>query len=78
MKTNIKMRVTPEQSKKVQEIVFANGGIISEELSGREFLFLWDDFELVFGYEEEFEEEDEQFEEVDADLFILTNGTCEE
>jgi hypothetical protein len=26
MKTNIKMRVTPEQSKKVQEIVFTNGG----------------------------------------------------
>ena len=26
MKTGIKMRVTPEQSRKIQEIVFANGG----------------------------------------------------
>jgi len=71
MKTNIKMRVTPEQSKKVQEIVSANGG--SFLVKGL-FIFVW--ISYCVGNMEIFKESD--FEEVDADLFIRTNGTCEE
>ena len=83
IKTNIKMRVTPEQSVKVQEIVFKNGG--GWNTTGRRytsfidapFLYLSEKRQLMLGTEEaSFYEEPEI--EVDADLFIRTNGTCEE
>ena len=73
MKTNIKMRVTPEQSKKVYKIA---GYSILTERKGNHYVFVdsygnisWDDIE--YG-------EKHHFIEVDADLFIRTNGTCEE
>lgn len=79
IKTNIKMRVNPEQSKKVQEICFENGiywiGKKEVILLNEPFLFI-DNF-ISFMYKEE--EEDfleEENEEVDADFFIRTNGTC--
>lgn len=83
MKTGIKMRVTPEQSVKVQEIVFKNGG--GWNTTGRRytsfidapFLYLSEKRQLMLGTEEaSFYEEPEI--EVDADLFIRTRGTCEE
>ena len=83
IKQNIKMRVTPEQSKKVQEICFANGVCWR---SGEEVVlsidkpFLFIDEYISFMCEEE-EKEDflkDENEEVSAELFIRTNGTCEE
>ena len=81
IKQNIKMRVTPEQSKKVQEICFANG--IVWEIGGsriqdeeQNYFFINDEY-ITFGSTPEFfASQDAQ--EVDADLFIRTNGTCEE
>ena len=78
MKTNIKMRVTPEQSKKVQEIVFDNGGAWKDTGSyffeiGYDYIFLSESKEMLHGEKDDFD-----CEEVDADLFIRTNGTCEE
>jgi len=79
MKTRIKMRVTPEQSKKVQEIIFSNGGRWVSTGKGitdteKEYLSLWGDLDLTWCDNLE----ESEFEEVDADLFIRTNGTCEE
>lgn len=83
MKTGIKMRVTPEQSVKVQEIVFKNGrgwnttGRRYTSFIDAPFLYLSEKRQLMLGTEEaSFYEEPEI--EVDADLFIRTRGTCEE
>ena len=90
IKTNIKMRVTPEQSKKVQEICFENGIFWNDfvekdvlDTSGS-FLYIEDtithdvvdinNMNEVREFERYFEKCDLQ--EVDADLFIRTNGTC--
>ena len=82
IKTNIKMRVTPEQSAKVQEICFENGinwgysddivkyedepYIIIEKKNG----LLW----LGEHQNDSFMRTEE--EEIDPELFIRTNGTC--
>lgn len=82
IKTNIKMRVTPEQSKKVQEICFENGIYWAGENKNKvrvysNFLYIrgliTHDSLNNFTYFKEAKEE-----EIDADLFIRTNGTCEE
>lgn len=81
MKTNIKMRVTPEQSKKVQEICFENS---IYWWSGRKIVIHVDCPFLFIGKNNITQSENESFyigekeEEIDADLFIRTNGTCEE
>lgn len=81
MKTNIKMRVTPEQSKRVQEICFGNGikwnGELSNNLSftERPFLFILNHLETA---NKNYDFKSDELEEIDADLFIRTNGTCEE
>lgn len=79
MKTNIKMKVTPEQSKKVQEICFNNkfGWITSGyKIVPTEYIFIGrKDIRLT--RDNEFFDE-YNFVETDADLFIRTNGTCEE
>lgn len=75
------MRVTPKQSKKVQEICFANG--IVWEIGGsriqdeeQNYFFINDEY-ITFGSTPEFfASQDAQ--EVDADLFIRTNGSCED
>ena len=84
MKTNIKLRVTPEQSKAVQKICFANGidwsareNKISHTVA--EYLFIeptriW--FRGITDHNKG--SETLGYTEVDADLFIRTNGTCEE
>lgn len=82
MKTNIKMRVTPEQSKKVQEICFENGitwnGLKEFDHLRKPFLYI---YEFKIGYD--CKESQDYFnnhhnEEIDANLFIRTNGACEE
>jgi hypothetical protein len=82
VKTNIKMRVTPEQSKKVQEICFENGIYWAGENKNKvrvysNFLYIrgliTHDTSNNFIYFNDAKEE-----EIDADLFIKTNGTCEE
>ena len=75
MKTNIKMRVTPEQSKRVQEICFENKifWIVSKNTFCDYPLIYIKPNVLVADADHE-----DDFEEIDADLFIRTNGTCEE
>lgn len=80
IKTNIKMRVTPEQSRKVQEICFSknkcwnsNGHNYSH--CKKPYLFI--DKNIRFGLSEE-TFCNSCYEEVSYDLFIKTNGTCEE
>lgn len=81
MKTNIKLRVTPEQSKAVQKICFNNKiywaatGSNFEEDNVR---YIFIDIDVMsLTYESPFFHKHE-FEEIDADLFIRTNGTCVE
>lgn len=80
IKTNIKMRVTPEQSAKVQEICFKNGidwtsGTGNVQLIDKPFLFI--DECISFVGEDEYEYFlEEKNEEVSAELFIRTDGSC--
>ena len=81
IKTNIKMRVTPEQSKKVQEICFENG--IEWGFTGS--IVVSTDEPLLFikkgglscvGISQEEFFNNASCEEVSAELFIRTNGSC--
>ena len=84
MKTNIKLRVTPEQSEAVQKICFANDFTwlynpqnIALTGIGDHFLGIKSDYTLLAaGSKTCFTEW--LLDEVDADLFIRTKGTCEE
>ena len=81
IKTNIKMRVTPEESKQVQEICFANGvswNTMRTQVSYLEqkYLYIFDTY-IIFGETLNFFKE-HSGEEVSAELFIRTNGTCVE
>ena len=75
------MRVTPEQSKKVQEICFENGIYWRNELidhilyTERPYLFVLENLEAA---NKSYDFENDYLEEIDADFFIKTNGTCEE
>ena len=80
IKTNIKMRVTPDKSKQVQEICFANGigwsagKDFTPTLLDKEYLMIrdgitWDDQKRFC---------EKNLEEVDASFFIRTKGTCVE
>lgn len=82
MKTNIKMRVTPGQSKRVQEICFKNNiawhGVKAFNHLRQPYIYVYGN---TLGYD--CKESSEYFNdheniEIDADLFIRTNGTCEE
>lgn len=81
IKTAIKMRVTPEQSQKVQEICFENGikWLKSTEIKHLDKPFIYINLSKYLGYSDDdkyFDEDDN--EEVSAELFIKTNGTCVE
>ena len=81
IKQNIKMRVTSEQSKKVQEICFENGiywevDRNTTRCENKKYLYLNDEY-ITFGDTYEYFEEHDA-KEIDAALFIRTNGTCEE
>ena len=83
IKTNIKMRVTPVQSRRVQEICFENGiNFRSNKEKNIEnnvkSLYIRDDV-LTCRYIAAGEGYNNNLlKEIDADLFIKTNGTCEE
>ena len=80
IKTYIKMIVTPEESKQVQEICFANG--IGWYVLGKnqimyleqKYLYVYERY-IAFGDSLEYFKE-HSLGEVDADLFIKTSGTC--
>lgn len=77
IKRNIKMKVTPEESKQVQEICFANGigwsvGSTKIMLEHKQYLIIrdyisWDDKGSFYG---------KNLEGVDATFFIKTKGSC--
>ena len=80
IKTNIKMRVTPEQSAKVQEICFENGitwqgGGCDISLTNKPFLFIRTNNRLSYGSNESEFKSNENIE-IDPELFIRTNGSC--
>lgn len=80
IKTNIKMRVTPEQSKRVQEICLGNNilwkeGRILATFNDNHYLII-DNKISMYNTLDWFNEI--SYQEIDADLFIKTNGTCEE
>ena len=81
IKQSIKMRVTPEQSKKVQEICFENGIYWGREKElqyiNEPFLFV-DERISFMDIEQEMNFLEQLSEEVSAELFIRTNGTCVE
>ena len=82
IKRNIKMRVTPEQSEAVQKICFANGiffSVANDKISyiEAEYLFIEHDKIWYRNYSDHnIGTETEGYTEVDADLFIKTQGTC--
>lgn len=83
MKTNIKLRVTPEQSEAVQKICFANGinwkqTHFNKSTINVKYIFInpTNLTKCVYLASNYFEAH--SYTEVDADLFIRTNGTCEE
>ena len=84
MKTNIKLRVTPEQSEAVQKICFANDAewlTFNSTISftDKEYLFIDSNRIWCRGITDHTKGiETIGYAEVDADLFIRTNGTCEE
>lgn len=82
MKTGIKMRVTPEQSAKVWDIAIANGCREKDSLPDmidHSYLYLYITVsgDISYGRMRAYFNMSSE-EEVDADLFIRTNGTCEE
>lgn len=79
IKTNIKMRVTPEQSRRVQEICFENGiewGTSGKVLQYYEFIHISGEYLMRFFNAFDFNISEPK--EIDADFFIKTNGTCQE
>ena len=74
IKTNIKMRVTPEQSAKVQEMV-----IREYRHKNAAYLYISSEGYLAWLKSSQISIFDEwNLVEVDPELFIRTNGTCEE
>ena len=76
---NIKLKVTPEQSRKVQEICFskgivwgADGDIVSHTYAP--YLYITDGRILTYGHDYRFFLTNRR-DEMDANLFIQTNGT---
>lgn len=79
MKTNIKMRVTPEQSMKVQNIVIANLNTQNKvATTDIHFPYIVISTMGTFGTRDMEFYKIQNYKEIDADLFIRTNGTCEE
>ena len=89
MKTNIKLKVTPEQSEAVQKICFANNiqpwGLTDKVVRNLDQAFIsisknkiLGKYNYALGDNKFYFWDKDEKEEVDADLFIRTNGTCEE
>ena len=82
MKTNIKLKVTPEQSEAVQKICFANGikwkqTNFNRNTTNVRFIFINPTNLTKCAYLSSNYFEAHPYTEIDADLFIRTNGTCE-
>ena len=75
---NIKLRVTPEQSRKVQEICFSKGIMwvagTSVQYTEAPYLYIEGGRPLTYGLDYNFYKNNKR-EEMDANLFIQTNGT---
>ena len=76
---NIKLKVTPEQSRKVQEICFSKGivwGATGDTVSytNTPYLYITNGRSLTYGHDYHFFTTNRR-EEMDANLFIKTNGT---
>ena len=76
---NIKLRVTPEQSRKIQEICFSKGiswGATGDTVSYTDapYLHITNGRHLTYGLNYRFFLAS-KIEEMDANLFIQTNGT---
>ncbi len=76
---DIKLRVTPEQSRKVQEICFSKKIIWGStgdtvNYTDAPYLYITDGRFLTYGHEYHFFTTNKR-EEMDANLFIQTNGT---
>ena len=76
---DIKLKVNPEQSRKVQEICFSKGirwGIARDAISYTDapYLYITDGRFFTYGHEYKFYKTNKR-EEMDADLFIQTSGT---
>ena len=76
---NIKLKVTPEQSRKVQEICFSKGivwGSTGNVVSYTDapYLYITNGRILTYGHEYKLYKNDKR-EEMDANLFIQSNGT---
>ena len=76
---NIKLKVTPEQSRKIQEICFSKGivwgstgGTVS--YTDAQYLYITDGRILTYGNDYGFFHF-KRIKEMDANLFIQTNGT---
>ena len=79
MTKDIKLKVTPEQSRKIQEICFSKGvgwgGVRTPVLyTEAPYLYIEGGRCLTYGHSRNFYENNER-EEMDANLFIQTNGT---
>lgn len=76
---NIKLKVTPEQSRKVQEICFSKGIVWvttgdTVRYTDASYLYITNGRSLTYGHDcHSFLTE--RREEMDANLFIQTNGT---
>ena len=76
---NIKLKVTPEQSCKVQKICFSKGivwGSTGDRVSytDAQYLYITNGRSLTYGHDYHFFLTNRR-EEMDANLFIQTNGT---
>ena len=76
---DIKLKVTPEQSRKVQEICFSKGIIWRQtrnviSYTDAPYLYITNERSLTYGYDYHFFTTESR-EEMDANLFIQTNGT---
>ena len=80
IKTEIKMRVTPEQSKKVQEICFSSGikwGYNKYNITHIDVPYLFINENKTLTYTQNYKNfKDDLKQEIDPDLFIRTNGNC--
>lgn len=75
MKTDIVMKVTPEQGRKVREIVLQQGAEWVGRKSGYIQVFIEPDL-VVWTSNVWLEDWKYGYEQIDTELFINTNGNC--
>ena len=75
---NVKLKVTPEQSRKIQEICFSKGIVWGAgntvSYTDAPYLYITAGRRLTYGHDYRFFLTDKR-KEMDANLFIQTNGT---